>query len=183
MKKPAIIFLVSFASIIISAQKPAGKSVTGIVTDRIFAFDPGSVKIDGYTGSKIDLVISQRIKKQDADDLVEPFRTKKETHLWQSEFWGKWIHSAIAAYDYNHDPELLAIIHNAVKGLLATQMPYGYIGNYSDNASLQHWDIWGRKYTLLGLLAYYDLTRRQRSSEECHAGWPIICLARLVREK
>ena len=45
----------------------------------------------------------------------------------------------------------------AVSDLLATQMPSGYIGNYSDSAQLQQWDIWGRKYTMLGLLAYYDL--------------------------
>ena len=90
--------------------------------------------------------------------LVEPFRHKNETHLWQSEFWGKWIQSAIASYDYNRDPEMLLIIHKAVNELLATQMPSGYIGNYSDSAQLQQWDIWGRKYTLLGLLAYYDLT-------------------------
>ena len=128
------------------------------MTDKIFAFDPGSVKIDGYTGSKIDLVISQRIKKQNADDLVEPFRTKNETHLWQSEFWGKWILSAIASYEYNHDPEMLTIIRKAARDLMATQMPSGYIGNYSDNAQLTEWDIWGRKYTLLGLLSYYDLT-------------------------
>lgn len=109
-------------------------------------------------GEKMDLCIDRRIKAQDVDHLIEPFRHKQETRLWQTEFWGKWIQSAIAAYDYNHDPELLEIISNAVSGLLHTQMPNGYIGNYSDAAALQHWDIWGRKYTLLGLLAYYDLT-------------------------
>jgi len=31
----------------------------------------------------------------------------------------------------------------------------GFVG---DSARLQQWDIWGTKYTLLGLLAYYDLT-------------------------
>ncbi|MFZ2338639.1 MAG: beta-L-arabinofuranosidase domain-containing protein [Bacteroidales bacterium] len=128
------------------------------VTDRMFSYAPSSVRIEGYLGEKMDLVISKRIKAQDADHLIEPFRHKEETRLWQSEFWGKWIQSAIAAYNYNHDPELLRIIEGAVAGLLETQMPDGYIGNYSDEAALQHWDIWGRKYTLLGLIAYYDLT-------------------------
>jgi uncharacterized protein len=129
-----------------------------IVADKMASLSPSSVKIKGYLGEKMDLVIDERIKKQDVDHLIEPFRHKEETRLWQSEFWGKWIQSAIAAYNYNHDPELLQIINNAVKGLLATQMPNGYIGNYSDEAALQQWDIWGRKYTLLGLLSYYDLT-------------------------
>jgi uncharacterized protein len=128
------------------------------VTDKMTLFQASSVKIEGYLGDKIDLVISQRIKTQDVNHLIEPFRHKNETSLWQSEFWGKWILSAIAAYNYNHDPEMLNIIQKAVNELLATQMPNGYIGNYSDSSQLTQWDIWGRKYTLLGLLAYYDLT-------------------------
>jgi len=128
------------------------------VSDKMISFPSSSIKVGGYLGDKMNLVIEKRIKSQDVDHLVEPFRHKDETRLWQSEFWGKWIQSAIAAYDYNHDPELLSIIKKAVSGLLSTQMPNGYIGNYSDAAQLQQWDIWGRKYTLLGLLAYYDLT-------------------------
>jgi DUF1680 family protein len=128
------------------------------VEDKLFSFPASSNKIEGYLGEKINLVVEKRIKSQDADYLVEPFRHKNETHLWQSEFWGKWILSAIASYDYNHDPEMLTTIQRGVNELLATQMPNGYIGNYSDSARLTQWDIWGRKYTLLGLLAYYDLT-------------------------
>ena len=128
------------------------------ITDKMISFSPSSIKIGGYIGDKMNLVIRQRIKSQDVAHLIEPFKHKSETSLWQSEFWGKWIQSAIASYDYDHDPEMLVIIKNAVIELLATQMPDGYIGNYSDSSQLKQWDIWGRKYTLLGLLAYYDLT-------------------------
>lgn len=112
----------------------------------------------GYLGDKINLCIHERIKKQDFEQLIEPFKTRNETRLWQTEFWGKWMLSAVAAYEYNHDPELLVIIHNAVSGLLATQTSDGYIGNYAPAAQLNHWDVWGCKYTLLGLLAYYDIS-------------------------
>ena len=44
----------------------------------------------------------------------------------------------------------------ATSGLISTQTPDGYIGNYSTAARLDQWDIWGRKYCLLGLLAQYD---------------------------
>ncbi len=130
----------------------------GAIHDKMSILTASAIRINGYLGDKINLVINQRIKTQSVDALVEPFRHKEETHLWQSEFWGKWILSAIASYDYTHDPEMLVIIQKAVHDLLATQMPSGYIGNYSDSARLQQWDIWGRKYTLLGLLSYYDLT-------------------------
>jgi uncharacterized protein len=159
MKKIFLISLTICITFLLSGQKLQTK-LEGVnnVQDKIFSYSPNSIKIEGYLGEKINLVIDKRIKSQDVEQLVEPFRHKNETHLWQSEFWGKWIQSAIASYDYNHDPEMLVIIHKAVNELLATQMPSGYIGNYSDSAQLQQWDIWGRKYTLLGLLAYYDLT-------------------------
>jgi DUF1680 family protein len=144
-------------SVLLTGQKKTPDSFN-TVKDRLVIYAPSLSKVNGYLGEKMNLVISQRIKAQDVDHLIEPFRHKEETRMWQSEFWGKWIQSAIAAYDYNHDPELLVIIRNAVNGLLSTQMPSGYIGNYSEAAQLQQWDIWGRKYTILGLLAYYDLT-------------------------
>ena len=159
MKKLLFATLLIVPTLLISGQKPGTESkLVNSVSDKMFSYSPNSIKIDGYLGEKINLVIEKRIKSQDVDQLVEPFRHKNETHLWQSEFWGKWIQSAIASYDYNHDPDMLIIIQSAVNKLLATQMTSGYIGNYSDSAQLTQWDIWGRKYTLLGLLAYYDLT-------------------------
>ena len=159
MKKLFFTSIFILTTILISGQRPGIKPESlNTVRDKMISFSPNGIKIEGYLGEKINLVIDKRIKNQDVEQLVEPFRHKNETHLWQSEFWGKWMQSAIASYDYNHDPEMLVIIHKAVNELLATQMPSGYIGNYSDSAQLQQWDIWGRKYTLLGLLAYYDLT-------------------------
>ncbi len=43
------------------------------------------------------------------------------------------------------------------------KLPTEYIGNYSKEAQLQHWDVWGRKYTMLGLLAYYDISEDNKA--------------------
>lgn len=115
--------------------------------------------VNGYLGEKINLCIAERIKKQDFQHLIEPFKHRNETRLWQSEFWGKWILSAIEAYKYNQDPELLRIIQKATTDLIATQTPDGYIGNYAPDAQLNHWNIWGCKYTLLGLQAYFNISK------------------------
>jgi DUF1680 family protein len=157
MKRLISVSTLVLFSMLLMGQKKTPDSFNAM-KDKLVPYSPSSVQISGYLGDKMNLVISKRIKSQDVEHLLEPFRHKEETRMWQSEFWGKWIQSAIAAYAYNHDPELLAIIKNAVSGLLSTQLSNGYIGNYSEAAQLQQWDIWGRKYTLLGLLAYYDLT-------------------------
>ena len=110
--------------------------------------------MDGYLGDRIDACIRVRVCSEDPDLLVAPMRRQTETSLWQSEFWGKWTLGAIASYRYNKDPELLRKIEGGVESLLAAQQPDGYIGNYAPEAQLTNWDVWGRKYTMLGLLAY-----------------------------
>jgi len=156
-----LIFFISSLSIV-STAKDAPKIIP-LIPDKLSSIPANATHIEGYLGEKIDLCISERIKKQDVDHLIEPFRHREETRLWQTEFWGKWILSAVASYEYTRDPEMLQIIQDAVSGLLATQSPDGYIGNYSKDAQLQHWDIWGRKYTLLGLLAYYDISQDKKA--------------------
>ena len=54
-------------------------------------------------------------------------------------------------------------MNQAVIDLLKTQLPNGYIGNYPPVNQLTNWDIWGRKYTLLGLLRYHDILENKEA--------------------
>ena len=119
-------------------------------------------RMTGFVAKKMDLSYRNRILAQDVDHLIEPFRHRTETRLWQSEFWGKWFTSAVLAYRYHPTEELKKILHSAVEGLLSTQTSDGYIGNYKAENRLEQWDIWGRKYCLLGLLDYYELTKDRK---------------------
>ena len=117
------------------------------------------IRLQGYVGHRIDQCIEKRIMGQNADELVLPFRTQKETRgRWASEFWGKWVQGAMSSYRYNHDPELLAKIRDAEEKLMACQLENGFIGDYTPETETTGWDIWGRKYTLLGLLKWYRLS-------------------------
>ncbi|NQU54578.1 MAG: glycoside hydrolase family 127 protein, partial [Bacteroidetes bacterium] len=53
----------------------------------------------------------------------------------------------------------------AVEGLLETQLPNGYIGNYTPESQLTQWDIWGRKYSMLGLIRYYEISNDKNALE------------------
>ena len=109
------------------------------------------------------LSYKNRILAQSVDDLVEPFKHRTETRLWQTEFWGKWFTSALLAYRYRPEPQLKQVLDSAVKKLISTQTSDGYIGNYKPENHLEQWDIWGRKYCMLGLLDYYDLNKNKDS--------------------
>src|SRR5688572_9051442 len=117
------------------------------------------VRLGGRLGRAIDLCVRNRVMAQDGEHLVEPFRRRGETNCWSSEFWGKWFTSSVAAQRYTQDPQALAAVARSARSLMATQTPDGYIGTYAPENRLKTWDVWGRKYTLLGLLAYHDLTR------------------------
>jgi DUF1680 family protein len=145
-----------------SAEMQAQK-ISGAIQD----IEPSSVRIGGYLGKRMDACVQRRVKEQDVHHFTAPFYSRTETRLWQSEFWGKWTLGAISFYRYAHDPILLDSIRTGVKEILGAQQPDGYIGNYSDAAQLQQWDIWGRKYTLLGLLAYCDLTGDEKTLNAC----------------
>ncbi len=135
------------------------------VSTAVYPLELQRVKISGYLGRRIDQCIANSIKARDEQSLIEPFRHRNETRMWQSEFWGKWLLGAAKAYEYTGDAVLKKKLDAAVAGLLETQSADGYIGNYADSAHLKNWDIWGRKYCLLGLLAYYDITQDQRVLE------------------
>lgn len=123
------------------------------------------IKLAGHVGSRMDACIEHRVKAQDVDHLIEPFRHKTEDRRWQSEFWGKWVQGAIASYQYNQDPQLYAIIKKSVDELISTQLPNGYIGNYAPESQLQQWDVWGRKYSSLGLIAWYRISGEKPALE------------------
>jgi uncharacterized protein len=120
----------------------------------VFSPALNSVRLGGYLGQKIDLAIRNRIFAQSSEKLVEPFRHRDEKSCWQTEFWGKWMLSAASASQYTGEQQ--DRLRDSVHQLLTTQSADGYIGNYSSNKHLDAWDIWGRKYTLLGLLATGD---------------------------
>ena len=148
MKRFILILVVSATAF--SAAFPAGGGAFSGVAD---------VKLHGYVGRRIDQCIEQRVMGQNADELIAPFRAQQETQgRWASEFWGKWVQGAMSAYRYNHDPALLAKIRDAQEKLRACQLPGGFIGDYTPEKETTGWDIWGRKYTLLGLVKWYRLT-------------------------
>jgi DUF1680 family protein len=62
------------------------------------------------------------------------------------------------AYRYRPTPELKKVLQSAITGLISTQTPDGYIGNYRKENLLEEWDTWDMKYCMLGLLDYYELT-------------------------
>ena len=130
------------------------------------AAEIGSVRLKGYLGERLDAMIERHVCSTDVDYITAPFMEKTETKgWWQTEFWGKWIHSAVPYLGYCGSEKLHTAIDRGIDRMLASQEPNGYIGNYPDELRCgEGWDVWGMKYTLMGLIHYYDMMRRAGTS-------------------
>ena len=137
------------------------------------------IRIGGHVGAKLDVVLHSRILSPHArteilGEAVDAFRRRVDDRLkpgsglWQGEFWGKWMLSAVAAQRYTGDEALLESIRHSCNELTATQDDDGYIGTYSNSGFVQssdgnmNWNIWCRKYTLWGLIEAHELLQDDR---------------------
>lgn len=112
----------------------------------------------GLTQEKISRCIENGVMKNHWSLFVKAFTEKWDSDgLFCGEFWGKWFTSAALAYQYQPSEEYLQILRSAVQRILETQEPSGRISASATDFTV--WDLWGRKYILLGLLAYYDITQ------------------------
>ena len=159
MKHLFTIFLLISSGLCILAQKP----VKPIIIDEFQV--AASAATNGYVGKKLDTSYYNRILEQDYQRLIDPFKKHNEHSCWQGEFWGKWFTSAVLAYKYKPTTELLEVLKKAAYGLIETQTSDGYIGNYAPESRLKAWDIWGRKYVMLGLIAFYDISKDKKVLE------------------
>ena len=128
----------------------------------------GNVRLKGPLGARLDRMVHAHVAGTDPDYITAPFMEKTETKgWWQTEFWGKWMHSAVpyAQYEGKGEAGLLESIERGIGRMLASQEENGYIGNYPDALRCgEGWDVWGMKYTMMGLLHYHDLKKRMASS-------------------
>ena len=96
------------------------------------------------------------------DKFVEWFRTDADADGgFRQEYWGKMVRGGSMIYAYTRDETLYQTMETTVRDMLTTQDEEGRITTYPKEKELMGWDLWGRKYTLIGLHAFYDICRNE----------------------
>ncbi len=118
----------------------------------------GDIKLKGYLGERLETMIAGHVTARDVDYITSCFLEKTEKkNWWQTEFWGKYMHAAVPYARYTNDKTLAEKIARSTATILESQEACGYIGNYPDPLRCgEGWDVWGMKYTMMGLLHFYD---------------------------
>lgn len=128
----------------------------------------GAVRLKGRLGEYLDRMINGHVVGTDVDYITAPFLEKTERRgWWQTEFWGKYMHSAVPYLAYCGSERLRCNIEKGVERILASQESCGYIGNYPDDLRCgEGWDVWGIKYTMMGQLHYVEAADRGLADRE-----------------
>lgn len=158
MKKSTSFFVVLFAATSVFAAASAIESLNEPSLE--------GMCIRGLAGERLDALIRNNLREIDFDYLSRPFTRKSETGswgviqpgIWQNEFWGKIMHAAVPLSRYHGSGDLEKRIEKSVRTIVASQLPDGYIGNYLPKVRGEVCDVWGAKYTMMGLIHWYDAT-------------------------
>ncbi len=105
---------------------------------------------------------------------------------WRCEYWGKMMRGACFTYQASPDDALYAVLEETVRDLLTAQDEHGRFSTYSLEAEFHGWDIWGRKYIMLGLLYFLEICRDEALTEQILAalkGHADYMISKLGREE
>ncbi len=129
-------------------------------TDAYFMYGAAKAEYSGISDSMAHLIEKIQLKDTELWKLfVRQFRSNPDDADagWRCEYWGKMMRGACLTYLYTKDSELYSILTETVRDLLSAQDGMGRITTYSTEAEFDGWDLWGRKYVLLGMLHFHEI--------------------------
>ena len=133
-----------------------------VVADKIAdRFTPAAFErqhIEGILGDRMRVNLEGRLLRVDEKALIDCFQHRPGPQDWAGEHAGKFLHAAANTWLYTGDQRLKTLMDRLARNLIATQLPDGYLGTYTDDKRWTSWDVWVHKYDLLGLLNYYQAT-------------------------
>ncbi len=122
----------------------------------------GAAKYEGIAHESAWFILQKQLKDRAIwKKFVNVFREKADIadNGWRGEYFGKMMRGACLTYRYLPDEELYDILYQTVQGLLATQDEDGRITTYTKDAEFNGWDMWTRKYVLVGCLYFYGICK------------------------
>lgn len=123
-------------------------------------------KIKYFFCGRVNDTISFVLEKQLKDKVywkrfVEVFKTREDIRDegWRGEYFGKMMRGACMMYSLTQDEELYGILTETVNELLSTQDEFGRISTYPVEREFCGWDVWSRKYVMVGLEYYRSICK------------------------
>ncbi len=93
--------------------------------------------------------------------FVDVYRSKPdgENQGWRGEYWGKMMRGAAMVYAYTQSEHLYKILSDTVKDMMTVMEEDGRVSTYEREKEFDSWDLWSRKYVLLGCQYYLEICK------------------------
>ena len=140
-----------------------------IGTDVLFPLEMGSYDYRGYLDDSVRFIEELQLNDRPLwSKFVQVFvdRPDGENRGWRGEYWGKMMRGGCITYQYTQSPALLETLTAATRALLETADGDGRISSYEKEEEYKGWDVWSRKYVLLGLEHFYEICTDEELKRE-----------------
>ena len=133
----------------------------------VFACIDGKMRFEGYIGELEKYLIDNHVTDGEIWKLfVNQFRNKTDNDWrWRGEYWGKAMRGAAMLYKATKNPAIYQAMKETIEDLLSTQEENGRISTYPVGMEFQGWDMWARKYIILGNLYFYEVCEDEAFKE------------------
>ena len=156
-----------------------GQAIAPVVADKVAdKFVPASYaaqRIDGLLGERMRVNLEGRLLNVDEKEILDCFRHRPGKQAWSGEHAGKFLDAAANAWLYSKDERLKTLMDRVARELIATQLPDGYLGTYTDDKRWTSWDVWVHKYDLLGLISYSRATGNTATLDAARRIGDLLC--------
>lgn len=76
---------------------------------------------------------------------------------WRGEYWGKMMRGSAMTYAYTKNPKLYAAMEKTVNDMIDSADEDGRISSYGRDHEFDGWDMWSRKYVMLGMQYFMEI--------------------------
>ncbi len=137
--------------------------------DSLHRTEEVNMKFDGMLERSFRFIERNQICDVDLwKKFVDQFRVRIDSKdfLWRCEYWGKMMRGACMVVAYTKDDGFYRILEYSVRDMLTTQDELGRMSTYTVEAEFDSWDLWGRKYVMLGMQYFLEICRDEKLADE-----------------
>ena len=128
-----------------------------------------NTKYKGFVDEVFSFVEKSQLTKPELwSRFVKQFREEDADSEggWRGEYWGKMMRGASLVYQYTKNQELYAILQQTVDEMIDSADANGRISSYAVDHEFDAWDLWCRKYVILGMEYFLEICKDELQKKD-----------------
>ena len=121
----------------------------------------GELTVYGYNRDLTEYVTEKQLLDENLWKLfVNQYRIHSDKNGdWRGEYWGKTMRGGCLIYESYNSERLYNVLAATVKEMISVQEKSGRLSTYPMEIEFNGWDMWCRKYVMLGMLYFLPICK------------------------